>query len=173
MSKRFTAQEKTIQRALHKVMTEMAVIDYKVIQENGFKITIMFVLKGKDGKPREYRYISDHFPTILENYRAAQLAISRLWDIHHEWHIRTEEGKSSMETILQGFRVIESKQILLAITAGKTPHEVLGVSRDATREEIERAARKLMGDNHPDKGGDAEMFKRIGEAKREMLEAIS
>ena len=43
-------------------------------------------------------------------------------------------------------------------------YERLGVSKDATPEEIKRAYRDLARIHHPDKGGDAEKFKTIQEA---------
>jgi len=46
----------------------------------------------------------------------------------------------------------------------KDYYQILGVSRDATQEEIKRAYRKLAHKYHPDKGGDEQKFKEINEA---------
>uniref|UniRef100_A0A7R9YYF8 Uncharacterized protein n=1 Tax=Chlamydomonas euryale TaxID=1486919 RepID=A0A7R9YYF8_9CHLO len=43
-------------------------------------------------------------------------------------------------------------------------YEILGVSKDASPDEIKKAHRKLALKHHPDKGGDAETFKEINEA---------
>jgi DnaJ-class molecular chaperone len=43
-------------------------------------------------------------------------------------------------------------------------YEVLGVSRDATDKEIKKAFRKLSVQNHPDKGGNKEVFQQIQRA---------
>lgn len=40
-------------------------------------------------------------------------------------------------------------------------YETLGISRDASEQEIKKAFRKLASKHHPDKGGDQEQFKRI------------
>ena len=50
--------------------------------------------------------------------------------------------------------------------ANATPdyYKTLGVSRDATADEIKKAFRKLARTNHPDAGGDEEKFKEINEA---------
>lgn len=43
-------------------------------------------------------------------------------------------------------------------------YEVLGVSKSASQEELKKAYRKAAMKNHPDKGGDPEKFKELGEA---------
>ncbi|MEI7478309.1 MAG: DnaJ domain-containing protein [bacterium] len=46
----------------------------------------------------------------------------------------------------------------------KNYYEVLGVTEEASEEEIKKAFRKLAMQHHPDKGGDQEKFKTINEA---------
>jgi curved DNA-binding protein len=48
--------------------------------------------------------------------------------------------------------------------AGEDYYSLLGVSKGASEDEIKRAFRKKAHEFHPDKGGDAEKFKKINEA---------
>lgn len=43
----------------------------------------------------------------------------------------------------------------------KNLYDVLGINKDATKEEIKKAHRNGVKKNHPDKGGDAEVFQQI------------
>jgi curved DNA-binding protein len=44
------------------------------------------------------------------------------------------------------------------------PYTILGVSKNASDEEIKRAFKKLAMKHHPDRGGDEQQFKQINEA---------
>lgn len=46
----------------------------------------------------------------------------------------------------------------------ETYYDVLGVEETATQDDIKKAYRKLAKENHPDKGGDEEVFKKISVA---------
>jgi len=46
----------------------------------------------------------------------------------------------------------------------KDYYKILGIERNATKEEIKKAFRKAAQIHHPDKGGDEKKFKEIGEA---------
>ena len=48
--------------------------------------------------------------------------------------------------------------------SSQTPYDVLGLTRDATADDVKKAYRKLAREHHPDKGGDPEKFKKVQEA---------
>ena len=50
-------------------------------------------------------------------------------------------------------------------------YRLLGVDRSATNDEIKRAYRKSAMKNHPDKGGDAEEFKKLQEAYEVLMDS--
>lgn len=54
----------------------------------------------------------------------------------------------------------------------KDYYETLGVPRTASQDEIRKAFRKLAGENHPDKGGDAERFKEINHAHQVLSDEV-
>ncbi len=57
------------------------------------------------------------------------------------------------------------------VVADDSPYGILGVTDQATWDEIKSAYRKLVMQHHPDKGGDAAAFRRI-QGAYEVLEHI-
>lgn len=58
------------------------------------------------------------------------------------------------------------------MTGGPTHYDVLGVSRTATVDEVRRAYRTAVKGAHPDAGGEAERFHRLGEARDTLTDPI-
>lgn len=52
----------------------------------------------------------------------------------------------------------------------RDPHEVLGVPRGASEDEVRRAYKKLALQHHPDRGGDPEKFKELSAAHEQLTE---
>ena len=50
----------------------------------------------------------------------------------------------------------------------KSPYEILGVSKNSTKEDIKKMYRKLAMKHHPDKGGNPEQFQEINNAYDEL-----
>lgn len=174
VKRRFSAQISTAQKGLRNVMEKMGVTSYKVTEENGSRIIIMFVLEDEMLVQREYRYICDQFEHPADNYRAAQLSLDYLWRIYEDYQVRADGGEVSLDTIFKGFRVLKSQEVLLSLPdpSKMKPWETLGVSRDANEDEINKAMRKITKEQHPDKGGDLKFFQRATAARKEMLEML-
>jgi hypothetical protein len=56
-----------------------------------------------------------------------------------------------------------------AVVGREPPHEVLGVSPDATPSEVREAFRRKVRAVHPDHGGDEQEFKRVKHAREGLL----
>ena len=54
----------------------------------------------------------------------------------------------------------------------KDYYKVLGVSKNASEQEIKKAFRKLARTHHPDSGGSPEAFRKIVEAKDNLLALV-
>jgi hypothetical protein len=55
-----------------------------------------------------------------------------------------------------------------ALPAPEQPFQVLGVGANASKDEIERAYRRLASEHHPDRGGDPDQMSRINAARDAM-----
>ncbi|MEI8223922.1 MAG: J domain-containing protein [bacterium] len=53
-------------------------------------------------------------------------------------------------------------------SSAPSPHDLLGVDKDATWEEVKKAYRKKTLENHPDRGGDEETFRKIKDAYEQL-----
>ncbi len=60
----------------------------------------------------------------------------------------------------------------MARSADRTYYEILGVSPDASLEEIQSAHRQLARQVHPDKGGSAALFQLITDAKSTLSDPV-
>lgn len=50
-------------------------------------------------------------------------------------------------------------------------YDILGISKSASADDIRRAYRKLAGEHHPDRGGNADKFKKVNEAYQVLSDA--
>ena len=78
--------------------------------------------------------------------------------IHPDWRSSAEHGEAGADS---GAEMSMNRQLAL---------EILGLAEGASREEIIKAHRKLMGKFHPDRGGSDYFSKKINAAKDLLLE---
>lgn len=111
-----------------------------------------FVYKG-----RAVCFACDRWDSLEGNLRAISLTINALRGIAR-W------GTGDMvAAAFTGFVALPAPKV------EDEPHEVLGVSENATRAEIEYAYRRLAQQCHPDVGGSNEAMSRINTARDAML----
>ena len=105
-------------------------------------------------KKKQVCFACDQWLTIDDNMRAIVKTIEALRGIE-----RWGSG-DMMDQAFTGFT---------ALPAPEQPFQVLGVSANATRSEVERAYRALASKHHPDRGGDEQTMARINAARDAML----
>lgn len=178
MTKHFDVNLTQLRIDISRTMERMEAIQFDWYQEHAggqrlAAVKFIFVLKGEDGLLREYQYSCERYDLYIDNLRAIQLTLDRLWRISEEWMIESTHGAKGLLALLQGFRVPTSQSKLLALPDPTTitpPHEILGVPADATIEEIKEKYRELSQLHHPDHGGDNKLMTQINQARDDMLE---
>ena len=162
----------TIEQARVRVMDELrrfGVADWNVIISSNLKLR-------KDGYPMSGQ-AQPVDPGVAVYWRRGDknqrcMAIDR--------YDRVQDNLAAIAATLEAMRAIErhgGAEILdraftgfAALAAPEQPFQVLGVKHDASREEIERAYRRLASEHHPDRGGDSQQMSRINAARDQLLE---
>lgn len=105
-------------------------------------------------KKKPMCFACDRWNTVEGNMQAIALTIGALRGIER-W------GSGQMvEQAFTGF---------IALPAPEQPFQVLGISANATPDDVEAAYRRLAMEHHPDRGGDASQMARINAARDAML----
>lgn len=71
------------------------------------------------------------------------------------------EGHGSPHEWKDAFRERMGLDEARRVVADGSPYDILGVNEKATWEQIKKAYRKMAMKHHPDKGGDAAMFRKV------------
>lgn len=118
--------------------------------DNG--VAVYFTRKGK-----EMCFACDCWVHVQDNMQAIALTIAALRGI-----ARWGTG-DMMEAAFRGFAALPG----IGQTSGVTWWKTLGVTINATPDQVREAYRQLIKKHHPDAGGDPEMFGRLQEAWRQ------
>jgi hypothetical protein len=105
----------------------------------------------------------DKWDTVAQNLRAIALTIEALRGLDR-WG-----AKEMVNAAFRGFKALPES--VITPPPSTDWYTVLGVSPEATREEIKTAYRRMAAATHPDAGGDTEQFTRISKAYHQGLEA--
>ena len=106
-------------------------------------VAIYFVYKSQN-----YCFACDKYKTVWENMVAIRKTIEAIRGIER-WG-----ASDMMNRAFQGFVAIESKP-------KKTWFSIIGVSENATRDEVKSAYMRKRSDAHPDNGGSADLFNDV------------
>jgi hypothetical protein len=128
----------------------------------------------RDGAPMARAgYIGDTgvavYFTLLK--RPMCFACDRWHGIDHNMQAvaKTIEALCGIERWGSGSMVEQAFTGFAALPAPEQPWRILGVSSNATKDEVRAAYRQLASDHHPDKGGDEQKMMIINAARDAML----
>jgi hypothetical protein len=108
----------------------------------------------QDGKQERCMAI-DRYDRVADNLAAIAATLEAMRAIERHG------GAAILDRAFTGFA---------ALPAPEQHFQVLGVSSSATRDDVERAYKRLASQHHPDKGGDPQAMARINAARDAMLE---
>lgn len=184
--RRFEAQRATIDRELKAILAKMGATSGRVdldITERDRTATIVFDRNGK-----RYTFRCAKWPVPLDNYRAAQLTIVRLYQALEDYGTTREEADASplkerqqqqraaeaaFDQLFGTFQPLPDDTVLLIGDGTVNWWEVLGVARDADRRAIENAFKALARVHHPDTGGSSAAFVRLRRAYEAGIAAVA
>ena len=160
--RRFSAQPKTIQRDLQRVMAAMNATSLKINQDL-FQGTAEIIF---DRGGQRYIFRCEKYEEPLDNLRAAQLTVTYLWRALEEYGVVSEEFalEKSFAQFFLGFAGTPDDSVLLLGGGGGEWWEILGVAADAEKAAIVNAYRALAKIHHPDTGGGPDDFRRLRDA---------
>ena len=168
--RRFSAQPKTVQRDLQRVMAAMNATSLKVSQDI-FEGTAEIIF---DRAGQRYIFRCEKYEEPLDNLRAAQLTITYLWRALEEYGVVSEEFalEKSFAQFFLGFAATPDDSVLLLGTGVSDWWEILGVTPDAEKAAIINAYRALAKIHHPDSGGNPDDFRRLRSAYEQAMAAL-
>lgn len=175
--RRFEAQRATIDRELKAILGKMGATNGRAdldITERDLSATIIFDRSGK-----RYTFRCAKWPHQMDNYRAAQLTIVRLYQALEDYGTtrdeadaaplnqrqqKQREAEASFDALFGTFQPAPDDTTLLLGDGNTAWWDVLGVARNADRRTIENAYKALARIHHPDMGGSSEAFVRLRRA---------
>ena len=165
------AQALTIAQATQRVMDELrrfGVPDWNIIISSNLQLrqdglprsgqanptdpgVAVYWTKGKEGQ----RCMAiDRYDRVADNLAAIAATLDAMRAIERHG------GATILDRAFAGFK---------SLPAPEQPWQVLGVSSQATTEEIDRAYRRLVSEHHPDRGGDQHTMARINAARDALM----
>lgn len=161
----------TIDQATKRVLAELSrfgVPDWQIIISTNLKLrkdgypmsgqanpadpgAAVYWTKGKDRRCMAV----DRYDRVADNLAAIAATLDAMRAIERHG------GATILDRAFTGFA---------ALAAPEQPFQVLGVGANASKDEIDRAYRRLASEHHPDRGGDEQQMSRINAARDALLE---
>lgn len=168
MKRRFRAQESTVKKELHSTMKKIAATSLKISQDEFTgEVEVIF---DRDGK--RYTKRCSMWENSLDNLRAIQLSIEYLYRAVEIYGVEgTEEFNDLFNQVFIGIEATPDDSVLL-IGNSTNWWEILGINKDATKQEIINGYKAMAKIHHPDAGGSSEQFQRVRKAYEEAIKSI-
>ena len=160
VKRRFSAQESTVKKDLRNTMTKIEATSLKISQDEfSGEVEVIF---DRDGK--RYTKKCSRWENSLDNLRAIGLSIEYLYRAVEIYGIESQEEFNNLFN--STFVGIEATPDDSVFKLGNETNwwEILGVSKQATKEEIKNGFKSMARIHHPDKGGNPEQFLKVRKA---------
>ncbi len=163
--RRFSAQESTVKRELRNTMTKIEATSLKIsLDEFTGEVEVIFDRNGK-----RYTKKCSRWENSLDNLRAIGLSIEYLYRAVEIYGIESaEEFNNLFDTTFIGIEATPDDSVLL-IGNSTNWWEILGISKEATKQEIINGYKAMAKVHHPDAGGSSEQFQKIRKAYEEAI----
>ena len=173
--RRWQAQEQTIYRDLQRTLrdvgaTSLRVTPHNLLAEDDVDAEIVFDRSG-----RRYIVQCDKWDYYLDNLRACERTVYYLWKALDDYGARRSDervGADDFQTFFSPFEALPGDGVLRLPSGQRAWWEVLGVEQRTTQTAIRNAYRALARIHHPDRGGDADQFRRIQAAYEEGIASV-
>lgn len=163
--RRFSAQEKTIKTQLRNTMNKIDATSLKIsMDEFTGEVEVIF---DRDGK--RYTKKCSKWENSLDNLRAIGLSIEYLYRAVEIYGIESQEEFNALFN--STFIGIEATPDDSVFKLGNETNwwDILGVSREATKEDIKNGYKSMVRIHHPDAGGNPEQFQKVRKAYEEAI----
>ena len=169
MKSRFSAQESTIKRELMNTMTKIKATSLKIEQDEFTgEVKVIFDRNGT-----RYTKICKVWGNARDNLRAIGLSIEYMYRAVEIYGVDSQSKE--FDNLIKGiFLSMEATpdDTVLKLVYSNNWYEILGVSSNASKLDIQNAFRSLSKVHHPDVGGDKDTFIKIKEAMEKGIKGV-
>lgn len=163
--RRFSAQESTVKKQLRNTMNKIEATSLKIsMDEFNGEVEVIF---DRDGK--RYTKKCSKWEHSIDNLRAIGLSIEYLYRAVEIYGIESQEEFNNLFN--STFIGIEATPDDSALMLGYDSEwwSILGINKDATKEEIRNGYKAMARIHHPDAGGNPEQFQKVRKAYEEAI----
>lgn len=164
--RRFTAKESTVKKELKSTMNKIEATSLKIsMDEFTGEVEVIFDRNGK-----RYTKKCSKWENSLDNLRAIGLSIEYLYRAIEIYGIESQEEFNTLfDSTFLGIEAMPDDGVLLL---GNSTNwwEILGITKEADKQDKINAYKAMAKVHHPDSGGNPEQFIKIRKAYEEAIQ---